>query len=393
MKMTKFFAAIFAFAAVAFTACEPQPQGPIVPPVDTTEQVVDLVIPTVAKPAAGQTTVVLYVPADTPKGCYAVGSFNWDATNTEKMFTAVSGAQEGWVALTLDWTEGLEFKVLAIPSDESVQPGWSYQWGKNCDPENDLDEDNVVILQGAGEFVLENQGQPKLTKLADGDVTYIHVKAWATTPIIEAKPCETAAFKHPFGGGDWVYREATKTAEATFELNALYGNTGVNVALNTNADGENWYPEDQITFVAPEGETVAQGDSVNFKFVSEKGTVGKVTVTLIQKGTATPEEKNEAGEATFTLKANNLPEGYEIGVVGVLEVAEWDITKAVLMTKKDSVYTVTTGVKAACEYKYFVRKVGGEWSWDFGEDGGNRKMPLDLKPVDTVDAWKLPAAQ
>jgi hypothetical protein len=293
----------------------------------------------------------------------------------------------------LDWTEGLEFKVLAVPSDESVQPGWSYQWGKNCDPENDLEEDNVVILQGAGEFVLENQGQPKLTKLADGDVTYIHVKAWATTPIIEAKPCETAAFKHPFGGGDWVYREATKTAEATFELNALYGNTGVNVALNTNADGENWYPEDQITFVAPEGETVAQGDSVNFKFVSEKGTVGKVTVTLIQKGTATPEEKNEAGEATFTLKANNLPEGYEIGVVGVLEVAEWDITKAVLMTKKDSVYTVTTGVKAACEYKYFVRKVGGEWSWDFGEDGGNRKMPLDLKPVDTVDAWKLPAAQ
>jgi hypothetical protein len=94
MKMTKFFAAIFAFAAVAFTACEPQPQGPIVPPVDTTEQVVDLVQPTVAKPAAGQTTVVLYVPADTPKGCYAVGSFNWDATNTEKLFTAVEGAQE-----------------------------------------------------------------------------------------------------------------------------------------------------------------------------------------------------------------------------------------------------------------------------------------------------------
>ena len=41
----------------------------------------ELVLPSVAKPAAGQTTVVLYVPADTPKGCYAVGSFNWDATN------------------------------------------------------------------------------------------------------------------------------------------------------------------------------------------------------------------------------------------------------------------------------------------------------------------------
>jgi hypothetical protein len=137
-----------------------------------------------------------------------------------------------------------------------------------------------------------------LTKLGDGEVTYIHVKAWATTPIIEAKPCETAAFKHPFGGGDWVYREATKTAEATFELNALYGNTGVNVALNVNGDGENWYPEDQIEFVGD----VAQGDSVNFKFVSEKGTVGKVTVTLIEKATPSePEEPKE--EKDITVKA------------------------------------------------------------------------------------------
>lgn len=308
MKMTKFFAAMFAVAALTFTACEQKgPDGPIVPPVDTTAVEEELVIPVVAKPAAGQTTVVLYVPEDTPAGCYAVGSFDWDATKTEKLFTAVEGADsERWVALTLDWTDGLEFKVLAIPSDPAVTPGWSYQWGKNMDPENDLEEDNVVILQGAGELVLENQGQPKLKALADGDVTFIHVKAWATTPIIEAKPCETAAFKHPFGGGEWVYREATKTAEATFELNALYGNTGVNVATNVNGDGENWYPEDQIEFVGD----VAQGDSVNFKFVSEKGTVGKVTVTLIEKAQGgetpenpeTPETPDEAKDITVKAK-------------------------------------------------------------------------------------------
>lgn len=103
------------------------------------------------------------------------------------------------------------------------------------------------------------------------------------------------------------------------------------------------------------------------------------------------EVKNEAGEATFTLTANNLPEGYEIGIVGVLEVGEWDINNPVVMTKSGDVYTATAAVKAACEYKYFVRPVGGDWSWDFGENGGNRKMPLDLKPVDTVDEWKLPA--
>ena len=297
MKMTKFFAALFAVAAM-FTACnEPIGGGVIIGGEEDSTDVV-LNIPTVAKPAAGQTTVVLFVPADTPEGCYAVGSFDWNEKNTERMFTAVEGADEGWVAYTFDWTEGLEFKVLAIPSDPAVAPGWSYQWGKNMDPENDLEEDNVVILQGTGEFVLENQGQPKLKGLADGGVCFIHVKAWATTPVIEAKPCETAAFKHPWNGGAWEYRDAVKTAEATFELNALYGNTGINVATNVNGDGENWYPADQIEFVGD----VAQGDSVNVKFVSEKGTVGKLTVTLIEKGTPSePEEPKE--EKDITVKA------------------------------------------------------------------------------------------
>ena len=297
MKMTKFFAALFAVAAM-FTACnEPIGGGVIIGGEEDSTDVV-LNIPIVAKPAAGQTTVVLFVPEDTPMGCYAVGSFNWDATNTEKLFTAVEGADKGWVAYTFDWTEGLEFKVCAIPSDPAVAPGWSYQWGKNVDPGNDLEEDNVVILQGAGELVLENQGQPKLTKLADGDVTFIHVKAWATTPIIEAVPATTAAFKHPWGGGDWTYREATKTADATFEINAIYGGNGVNVATDVTGTGENWYPTENIEFVGD----VAQGDSVNFKFVSEKLAIGKVTITLIEKGTPSePEEPKE--EKDITVKA------------------------------------------------------------------------------------------
>ena len=300
MKMTKFFAAMFAVAALTFTACEPKgPDGPIVGGNDSTE-VEDLVIPQVAAPEAGKTTVVLYVPEDTPAGCYAVGTFDWNDKNTEKMFTAVEGAvNERWVSYTFDWTEGLAFKVLAIPSDPAVAPGWSYQWGKNIDPENDLTEDNVVILDGSmgGVLELENQGQPKLGGLVDGGVCYIHVKAWATTPVIKPVPCETAAFKHPWNGGNWEYRDAVKTAEATFELNALYGNTGINVATNVNGDGENWYPADQIEFVGD----VAQGDSVNVKFVSEKGTVGKLTVTLIEKGNTTPEEPKE--EKDITVKA------------------------------------------------------------------------------------------
>ena len=285
--MTKFFAAMFAVAALTFTACEPKNDGPVIGTEDSTEVVLN--IPQVTPPAGGQTTVVLFVPADTPEGCYAVGSFDWNEKNTERKFAPVEGADEGWVSYTFDWTEGLEFKVLAIPSDPDVAPGWSYQWGKNCDPENDLVEDNVVILQGTGEFVLENQGQPKLKGLADGGVCFIHVKAWATTPVIEAVKAETAAFKHPWGGGEWLYREATKTADATFEINAIYGGNGVNVATDVTGAGENWYPTDQIEFVGD----VAQGDSVNFKFVSEKLAIGKMTITLIEKGQTTEEPKEE----------------------------------------------------------------------------------------------------
>ena len=295
MKMTKFFAAMFAVAALTFTACEPKNDGPIIGTEDSTEVVLN--IPQVTPPAGGQTTVVLFVPADTPEGCYAVGSFDWNEKNTERKFAPVEGADEGWVSYTFDWTEGLEFKVLAIPSDPDVAPGWSYQWGKNIDPENDLEEDNVVILQGTGEFVLENQGQPKLKGLADGGVCFIHVKAWATTPVIEAVKAETAAFKHPWGGGEWLYREATKTADATFEINAIYGGSGVNVATDVTGAGENWYPTDQIEFVGD----VAQGDSVNFKFVSEKLAIGKMTITLIEKGQNTPDEPKE--EKDITVKA------------------------------------------------------------------------------------------
>ena len=302
MKMTKFFAAMFAVAALTFTACE-QKNGPVLPPVnDSTVVEEELNIPTVAAPESGKTTVVLYVPADTPEGCYAVGTFDWNEKNTEKMFTAVEGADnERWVSYTFDWTEGLAFKVLAVPSDPAVAPGWSYQWGKNIDPENDLTEDNVVILDGSqgGLLELENQGQPKLGGLVDGGVCYIHVKAWATTPIIKPVPCETAAFKHPWNGGAWQYREAVKTAEATFELNALYGNTGINVATNVNGDGENWYPADQIEFVGD----VAQGDSVNVKFVSEKGTVGKLTVTLIEKAQGGNDPVNPGEPKDITVKA------------------------------------------------------------------------------------------
>ena len=260
-------------------------------------------MPIVESPGAGKTTVVLYVPENTPAGCYAVGSFNyWDDHNTEFMFTPVGAKDERWVACTFDYAPDMELKVIAIPSDPYVTPDWSYQWGKNIDPENNLEEDNVVILDGTGELLLENQGQPKLMNLADASVIYINVKAWATTPVIEEVPCETAAFKHPWGGGDWLYLEATKTAYATFEVNDIYGAYGLNVATDINGNAEHWYPETDIEFVGD----VALGDYVNFKFISERGTIGRMIITLIEKGNFGTDEPSEAKDITVKAKVPHM---------------------------------------------------------------------------------------
>ena len=303
MKAIKFFAALFAVAMV-FAACEPNNQVIIPDDPNGDSAKVEMNIPQVATPGAGKTTVVLYVPEDTPKGCYAVGTVNgWAEKNTDLMFTEVADADsKRWVACTFDYASDMQIKVLAIPSDDAVAPGWSYQWGKNMDPENDLEEDNVVVLEGssAWEIELENQGQPKLKGLADNGVVYIEVKAWATTPIIEAKPLEEAWIKHPWNGGDWTYQQMTKTADATFEYNCRYGANGVNIAGDANGGGENWYPGDQITIV--DGAELATGDSVKFVFVSEKMAVGKVSVQLIEKGEGAGNE--DLGEAKdITVKA------------------------------------------------------------------------------------------
>ena len=303
MKAIKFFAAMFAVAMV-FAACEPKNPIVIDPEPDGDSAKVEMNIPQVATPGAGKTTVVLYVPEDTPKGCYAVGTVNgWAEKNTDLMFTEVADADsKRWVACTFDYASDMQIKVLAIPSDDAVAPGWSYQWGKNMDPENDLEEDNVVVLEGstAWEIELENQGQPKLKGLADNGVVYIEVKAWATTPVIEAKPLEEAWIKHPWNGGDWTYQQMTKTADATFEYNCRYGANGVNIAGDANGGGENWYPGDQITIV--DGAELATGDSVKFVFVSEKMAVGKVSVQLIEKGEGAGNE--DLGEAKdITVKA------------------------------------------------------------------------------------------
>lgn len=101
-------------------------------------------------------------------------------------------------------------------------------------------------------------------------------------------------------------------------------------------------------------------------------------------------ERNKAGKATFTLTTETLPEGAIIGIVGALsESLNWNIDEPVIMTKGEgNVWTAEIDVQETCEYKYFYSLDGTTWSWDLGEDGNNRPMPLDLKAVDEVAVWK-----
>ena len=138
---------------------------------------------------------------------------------------------------------------------------------------------------------------------------------------------ETAAFKHRWGGEDWLYRLATKTAEATFEINAIYSEYagGVTVATDVTGADEKWYRIDQIEFVGD----VADGDFVNFKFVSENLTIGKMTITLIKKGEGPKEEKDITVKAkvpavwTNTITAWVWPTGGDGQEVTPIKEGDW----------------------------------------------------------------------
>ena len=323
-------------------------------PSEDKPEVVPFVLPNVPNPGQGLTTVVLYVPEDTPEGCYAVGTVNgWGEKNTEMKFAEVENADsKRWVSYTFDYAADMEIKVCAIPSDPSVAPGWSYQWAKNIDPLNDLEEDNVVILEGEGTLQLENFGEPKLVTLADNGVVYIHVKAWATTPVIEAKVTETAWINHPWNGGAWSYQEMTKVAEGVFEYEGYFGSHGVNIATNAIGGSTNWYPMETINFV----DDVATGDYVKFTFVSEKMTIGTVTVELLEKATPVePEEPKETKDITVKAK---VPATWTNEITAWVWWPTGANGKEVVPTKEGDWYVVTEN----CAELNIIFKNGEGWN-------------------------------
>lgn len=281
MKLKNLILGTMCFATLA-VACNKAPQV-VVPGVDDQDEIE---LPIVNEPGSGKTTMVLYVPENThANGLYAIGTINdWKHNQDGFKFTKVEGDDTGrWYQITLDYAADMGVKVCAVPSKPNLA-GWSYQWGKNIDdndPDPEVKEDNVIVLGGTVEIQLENQGQPKAINFADGGVAYIQVKAWAADPNIKEQPATAIAFKHPWNGGEWVYKDAVAKGNGVFELEDYFGNNGFNVKDENN--GEAWYPTDSEFVTIYEG--AATGDKVTVRFTSTAGSSeGKLEVILIEKG-------------------------------------------------------------------------------------------------------------
>lgn len=371
MQKFKFFAIALATVCMMFS-CKPKEKTPVVPdqPAGPTVE-----LPTVAAPEVGMTKIVIMVPENTTaNGAYAVGTINeWAAGDIQTArFHKVAG-EERWYELTVAYSADLQLKVCAVPSDSTLA-GWSYQWAKNIDPSDPNcteTEDHVIILQGDGELVFENGGQPKLTKVADKGIIFINVKAWAADPNIKDGPCADAWAKHPWNGGDWTYRHMTKMNDNTFSIACRYGNNGFNIADNEAGTGEQWYPVEMLNL---SDDDITTGDSVLVTFTSEKGCVGSVDVVLIEKGEYTPVP---GGNATFyiTMVGYTEAEGDKLIFTGNFDEQAWQESDRYMTYVPGKEWWTWGGdYPEDFEFKVIVVDADGNMHWCGDAAGANIKF-------------------
>ena len=370
MKFNKLFIAAVAFAAVAMVSCEKKPE-PIVVPTDSTDVVVPD-MPAIDAPAAGKTTIAIYAEV-CPKGAYLVGNFeehNYDINYDGMSFEAVPGA-ENWYAITIDYAADLQVKAIARPSDEDVPFSWSYQWGMNYDPTSaepaieDEKDNNTIILAGAGTWAYENRGEVKLTEVADGGVVFIWVKNWKTTPVVEAKKLETCWAKTNWdNASDWTWKEMTKVGDGVFEVEGIWGGNGFNIA-ETEDGADAWYPTDHAN-VTIEGEPAA-GDKVKVTFTSEKGNVGTLKITFLEKGEPAAVIPGGTGTFTVTITNREYADGDVCIFTGNFEDKSWgDSDRAMTYDATAGTWSWTGDYPENFEYKVIYN---GAWA-----NGGNVKF-------------------
>ena len=263
-----------------------------------------------------------------------------------------------------------------------------------CEPKNPADDNNGGNGQDStavdSTVVDPTEDYPIVDAPSASEVTIVLYTTEEISHGLTMKAC--------FGDNAQTNFEAVEAYDNWYKVTVALQEDGSfdGKACLLNAEGsvgENWLYQWKNFYVMDQSATIAEAMADMGPDKLHISATGVVYV-VVEEWQQNPGTKlNEAGVASFTLTANSLPEGFEVGIVGMVNDLNWDITKPVVMTKgENNVWTATNvPVAAACQYKYFVRKIeGGEWSWDFGEDGGNRFMPFSMEAVDVVDTWKLP---
>lgn len=116
------------------------------------------------------------------------------------------------------------------------------------------------------------------------------------------QPTTTSFFmKHPWGGGDWTWKEMTKDEENGFyTLDAQYGGNGVNVHTQASDSGAQWFAEPGL-----EGNPVV-GDECTFYYYPENNYVVIV-------------KKSETGINDMKVNASKVVKTIENGQVVIIK--------------------------------------------------------------------------
>ncbi len=195
MKKIQFFMGALLMGAMMFTACDKKGSNdPVITPpsTDSTEVNEDLEeIPLLDAPGTGKVTIAVRVPEGTCNGIEAVGQnvpeeLTWTPGNSIK-FEKVTDT-ETWYKVTLTYAADMAVKVIALP--ESGAAAWNTQW-MGLDTEG---VEQTTILQGAGEWVVENKVEYKLSGLAENEIIYINVNQWQTAPCAPKNEAGVATF-------------------------------------------------------------------------------------------------------------------------------------------------------------------------------------------------------
>ena len=194
------------------------------------------------------------------------------------------------------------------------------------------------------------------------------------------------------GTDTWYSITLTYAADMAVKVIAV-PQTGVENTTWSTQWGKNTDAVTNVTFV--EEPTTAELDNgendgeVKLTKLSDKDVV---YIDVAAWKSAPCVAKNAAGTATFKVTVPaTTPANASVSVVGSWgaegDPEYWALGAVVMTRNEDGTYSLTKDVPASFQYKYIVSADGITWSWD-NQFETQFEMPVSLKAVDVVSAWK-----